>query len=354
MIKSTNVRLNFEFNPWQIASNHSVLRVDWGWENLREVSLCSNVRWVMLIDMLRHCDVLNHLLSIRRILGWWSDDLWAHELVFKGLLIFRHSSQKHLNVLLSANKHYHKSNERVDQEIIDTIVNTLFCNRFLNSWHPKDVVLLSHLRIGRASWSLEFDVWWLLEIERLWLLNCLILVKIFIFTINVMHSVIMGLQFSLIFVMLLMRMIRYDFIDFSDLIMGLILISFLSDLSSIFLVIIWFDQKLSSLICLMVLLLLVKFEIKCVYENSRLLCHPWVDVRTSDCSQEDNERCNFLNIHWNAKGILRFSLIHENSLCSSLFSISVLPQDRVNILCNLTSLPDNKIWADNFTDSASI
>lgn len=67
--------------------------------------------WVLLDEVLRDSDVLSYWLRLASLLRRGLNQLRAHELVFKGLLILTHSTEQHLDILLEASKHDDKDKE---------------------------------------------------------------------------------------------------------------------------------------------------------------------------------------------------------------------------------------------------
>lgn len=186
-------------------SNHVVLVVDWGREGLRHLRLVGYMGWVLLDEVLRDSDVLNYWLRLASLLRRGLNQLRAHELVFKGLLILTHSTEQHLDILLEASKHDDKDKEWEDEHIIDSLADTLLSNRFVDSWHPVDVVLNWHLPIRWAGSSLKFERWGRRDLS--WLNNRVILVEDLFLSIHVVHAMVMRLQLWLLSMVFLMRMV---------------------------------------------------------------------------------------------------------------------------------------------------
>ena len=110
--------------------------------------------WILLHEVLRHSDVLNHrlrVLSLSLLLNWSLNQLWAHKLVLKNLLIFSHSDKEHLDVLLEAYKKDNECHKREDHKVVNILRDAILSNRLVNCRHPIDVVLSCHVSVLWAS-----------------------------------------------------------------------------------------------------------------------------------------------------------------------------------------------------------
>ena len=152
------------------------------------------MRWVLLDEVLRHSDVLNHRLRVASCLNRVSDQLRAHEFILESLLVLGQSNKQKLDVLLHAHEEDGKGDERNDEEGVDAIAGAFLSLGFVDSRHPVDELLNVHVIVGWAPSSLKLKWSWLSD--RFRLLKSVIVVENLIFTVHVVHSVVMRLQLS--------------------------------------------------------------------------------------------------------------------------------------------------------------